>query len=158
MGKKKVILIIVLVALLLFGGIGAGFYVMWTKLSDLKSDAGPTSEEASEEAAEADAISQMGPIFPLDTFVVNLADSDRSYYLKITLSLELTSEEMKGELEKRLPKIRDLILTQLPTKKSEDLKTVAGKQALREELMAGINERLQTAEVRNIYFTDFVIQ
>lgn len=156
MSKKKIIIIVLLVTLLLFGGIGAGFYFMWTKLSDLKEEGGKSAAET-EEAAEP-AAPAMGPVYALDTFVVNLADVNHSYYLKITLSLELSDEAVRDEMDLRLPQIRDLILTRLPTKKSADLNSVPGKQALRDELIAAINERLQTGEVRNIYFTDFVIQ
>lgn len=157
MNKKTVILLVLLASLLLFGGIGAGFYFMWTQLSTLKTDKAPAeTEETAEEPAEQ--VPQMGPIFPLDTFIVNLGDPDRAYYLKITMSLELDGELVQEEVEKRLPQIRDRILTVLPTKSSEELVTAEGKQALRESVIADINALLQTGAVRNLYFTDFVIQ
>lgn len=156
MNRKTVIVLVLFVSLLLFGGIGAGFYFMWTQLSSLKADAAPASEPESAETAEAE--SRIGPVVPLETFIVNLADPGRALFLKITINLELDDAPAQEEIARRLPQIRDMILTHLPTKKSDELLTVEGKQALRDSLAEGINGRLRTGKVRNVYFSDFVIQ
>lgn len=97
-------------------------------------------------------------MFPLDTFVVNLADSGGKRYLRATLQLELVPEQVAETFEQRLPQIRDVILTILPTKTFEDIRTVAGKAALREEILQRLNTLLNVEGVANIYFTEFVIQ
>ena len=152
--SKKAIIILTSVALLFMALVGGGFFMMWTKIASLMPP-----EEATEEnldgTGEAVAVGEM---FPLDTFVVNLADAGGKRYLRATMQLELTPEEHQETLEQRLPQIRDVVLTILPTKEFEDIRTVEGKSALRTEILDGLNEILNGKIVANIYFTEFVIQ
>jgi flagellar FliL protein len=112
-------------------------------------------EEVIEEEEEVETIGEM---FPLDTFVVNLADASGKRYLRATMQLELTPEESVANFEQRLPQIRDVVLTILPTKQFEEIRTVDGKTALRTEIIDQLNELLNGESVANIYFTEFVIQ
>ena len=100
----------------------------------------------------------LGPIFPLDTFIVNLADKGGKRYLRITLDLELDSEELESEVAKRLPQVRDSILTILPTKRFEDISSAKGKIALRDQMLERINGLLARGQITNIYFKEFVVQ
>lgn len=152
--NKMVLIILAVVLVLIVGAMGGGFYMMWSKLSSLET-AQVGDEETEVEEAETEAI---GAIFPLDTFIVNLADDSGKRYLRVTMNLELKVAEMEAELNKRLPQIRDVILTVLPTKKFEDIRTVDGKLGLRNEIMARLNQLLSEEGVSNIYFTEFVIQ
>ena len=74
-----------------------------------------------EEAAKEQEVA-MGPIYKLDTLIVNLADQGGKRYLRITMDLELKpaenidAKEVIDEMDKRLPQIRDTILMILPTK------------------------------------------
>jgi len=90
--------------------------------------------------------------------VVNLNDPGGKRYLKTDIELEYTSEEVGVELQRRLPQLRDLILLQLSSKGLDDIQSVDGKIALRRELIQRINQTLTSGKVRNLYFTEFVIQ
>ena len=94
----------------------------------------------------------------MGTFIVNLQDRDADRYLKISLVLEVQDEKIKMELEKRLPQIKDAITTLLFTKSSKELKTAEGIEELKEEIIKRINAILPIGGVKNVYFTDFVIQ
>lgn len=163
MNKKMIIVIIALAFLLFLGLVGGGFYIMWTKLSQINATPQQTQqagngENGAAQPADAGAPTKVGPIKPIDTFIVNMADTERERYLKITLQLELSNAEADGEINKRMPQVKDLVLTFLPTKTAAELQSMEGKQQLREELMTKINDLLSTGRVTNIYFTDFVIQ
>lgn len=106
-------------------------------------------------ATEEDIISQT---YALETFVVNLNDPGGKRYLKTTIELEYTSEEVGTELAQRLPQLRDLILLQLSSKGLDDIQSVDGKIALRRELIQSVNQKLTSGKIRNLYFTQFVIQ
>jgi len=67
-------------------------------------------------------------------------------------------ENLKEEMDKRLPQVKDIIVTLLPTRKFDDIQTVEGKLALRDELMQRLNKILTQGKVTNIYFTEFVVQ
>lgn len=152
--NKKIVIIITSVAFVFLAIMGGGFYVMWTKIVSLLPPE-EIAEEALEEEAETTVIGEM---FPLDTFVVNLADGNGKRYLRATMQLELSPELTVTTLEQRLPQIRDVVLTILPTKQFQEIRTVEGKATLRTEILTKLNELFNGASVANIYFTEFVIQ
>ena len=152
-GKKKLILIAV-IALLLIGGGGAAykFLVLDKKAEEEKQ---PNTEQIEKEVKN---IENLGIMFEVGTFVVNLADKDADRYLKVTVVLEIENEQVKQEVEKRLPQIKDAITTLLFTKTSKELKTIDGIEKLKEEIIKRVNALLPLGGVKNVYFTDFVIQ
>ncbi len=150
MSKKIVILIIVGIVLLL-GLIGGGFFMMWTQINAMTQMA---QEEDDEE--EEDAIPDIGPIFKLQAFVVNLSGGKR--YLRTTMDLELRDPLINDKIQQRLPQIRDTILMILPTRTMKDITAAEGKAALRAEIIEKLNEQLGTDAITNIYFSEFVVQ
>ena len=157
--SNKLMIIMMGVFILIMAAIGGGLFMMWTKVSSLDQVVNPPSEEESEEAGEeAEQQIKIGPTFPLDTFIVNLADQGGNRFLRATMNLELENEDLMGEMEKRLPQIRDVILVILPTRTYQDIRSVEGKTALRAEILAKLNGVLKREVITNIYFTEFVIQ
>ena len=113
-----------------------------------------TSMERAEPEVEA-----VGPIYPLETIIVNLADTGGGRYLRVTMELELAAEEgAEEEVTKRLAQIKDAMLTILPTKQFDQLTTVEGKNSLRDEIIGELNTVLGKELVKKIFFTEFVIQ
>jgi flagellar FliL protein len=153
--SKKGIIIISAVAFVFMALVGGGFFMMWMKIASLMPPE-EIVEEVIEEEEEEEVI--IGEMFPLETFVVNLADPKGKRYLRTTLQLELTPEQTVETLEQRLPQIRDIILTVLPTKQSQEIRTVDGKTMLRAEIMRKLNDLFGAESIANIYFTEFVIQ
>lgn len=153
--NKKGVIIITTVAFVFLALIGGGFYVMWTKIVSLMPPEEIAEEVLEEEEEEVIVIGEM---FPLDTFVVNLADPKGKRYLRATMQLELAPEQTVETFEKRLPQIRDVVLTILPTKQFQEIRTVDGKAALRTEILDRLNGLYNSESVVNIYFTEFVIQ
>jgi len=66
--------------------------------------------------------------------------------------------EFLAELEAKLPVINDAIISLLSSKTFEDVYTTEGKEALRNEIMVAVNERLIGYKVIYVYFTEFVMQ
>ncbi len=154
---NKIILIAVIAAAVFFvGAVGGGFYMMWNKLADLDALVRPPEEEAEEEDDEG--LLATGAMFPLDTFIVNLADEKAKRYLRVTMQIELKEGEPVDILDQRLVQVRDIILMILPTKRFREIRTVDGKTLLREEIMTRLNALLKKEVINNIYFTEFVVQ
>jgi flagellar FliL protein len=107
---------------------------------------------------QAAVTADFGQIFDLDTFVVNLGDQGGKRYLKTKIALEYGSEAVGKEMTTRLPQLRDMILLLLSSKTLDQIQDIDGKIALRNELMARINQTLQQGHIKNLYFTEFVIQ
>ena len=158
--SNKILIILIGVVMILMLGLGGGLFMMWNKLSAMET----RSQNSAEEAEQGDQDSSvpvdklLGPIFSLDTFIVNLADKGGKRYLRMTIDLELDSEELESEVKKRLPQVRDSILTILPTKRFDDISSAKGKTALRDQMLERINGLLARGRVTNIYFKEFVVQ
>jgi flagellar protein FliL len=96
--------------------------------------------------------------WPMEAFVINIAETNGERYLKIVMQLEVSDPTVVTELEQLKPRLRDTILDLLTPKTYKDLMDLAGKQRLREDIAGRINNILQKGKVTKVYFTDFVIQ
>ncbi len=156
-GKKTLILAIV--GVLLLAGVGAGAYFFGASRGAAASaaPADPAVAAAAAAAAEAEA-GNLGPLVELKDFIVNILDQQDTRYLKASLTLELTSPETAAEVEQRMPQVRDAVILLIGSKTFGELSDLQGKLQLRAEMGAQINKFLKAGKVKNIYFTDFVVQ
>jgi flagellar FliL protein len=148
----KLVLIVVAVLVLAGAGFVAWQLFLTPDTDDMGAEAIPTADQ---EAELEDTLTQT---YAMDTFVVNLNDPGGKRYLKTNIELEYISETLGEELARRLPQLRDLILLLLSSKSLDDIQSVDGKIALRRELIQRINQTLTSGKIRNLYFTQFVIQ
>jgi flagellar FliL protein len=143
--KKSGKLTYIVVAALLVGvGSGGGFFWMRHHKS------APLAEHA-----------KVTTVLHLETFVVNLADEDQHTFLRVGVDLGIAGEPKKakeGEAEQPMSPIRDVILSVLMATHSTDLATMEGKQKLKDQLLLNINEHLPALHVREIYFTEYLLQ
>jgi flagellar FliL protein len=152
--SNKVMFLVIAVMLVVTIGLAAGFFMMWGKLSEINSQAAPTANIDINQGQ----IGQLGPLFPLETFIVNLADEERNRYLRITMDLELVASTDSEKLNQRLPQVRDRILMILPSKRFDEIASVEGKTALRDEIINKLNSLFPKTVITNIFFTEFVVQ
>jgi len=176
-GKKSLVKILVVVgaALLLLGGGGFAAYTFLVKKppptvteagaeTETGAEAAPATDvpaPSEEETASVDVkdLDQLiGPMYPLETFLVNIDDEGTTRFLKTTLTLELSQEAVQEEVEKRLPQVRDAVLLLLSSKSFAEIRSYDGKFLLREEILDLLNGMLVTGKVKNVYFTEFVVQ
>lgn len=152
--SNKLLNLVVVILMVLTIGLAVGFFMIWNKLSDLNIQANmrATSQNGNAQAAA------LGPLYTLDTFIVNLADAGRSRYLRVTMDLELAESADAGKLAEKLPQVRDSILMILPSKQFGDIASMEGKIALRDEIIAKLNSLFTKTVVTNIFFTEFVVQ
>lgn len=154
------LIIIIGVFFLMMMMMGGGFFLMWKQVSatvvqvQQQNDEGETEEVVEEKEEEV----KIGPIYKMDTMIVNLADRGGKRYLRTTLQLELNTPDVLEEIEQRLPQLRDTILMILPAKQYADISTTEGKIALRDELVTKMNAILKKGQIATIYFTEFVVQ
>lgn len=152
--SNKVMFLVIAVLLVVTIGLAGGFFMMWGKLSEINAQVPPTANTDINQSQMA----QLGPLFSLDTFIVNLADEERSRYLRVTMDLELTAATDTAKLNQRLPQVRDTILMILPSKRFEEIASVEGKTALRDEIISKLNNLFPRTVITNIFFTEFVVQ
>ena len=150
--RKKVPINLIIIAILALCLLGGGFYV-WKSGLLSGDDSGEGSLDDQETVHE-----EMGPTYPLDTFIVNLVGGRGKNYLKARVELELDSDKTVAEIDKYLPKIKDAILTMMSSKSNEEISSLEGKYQLRAEIISTLNQFLKSGKVKNVYFTDFIVQ
>ena len=156
-GGNKLLLIVIIILLLLLLVIG-GLVAYFLLSNNENQQQNPQEQKKVEKKHKVQEMSEIGPIYPLDPFVVNLVSPNADRYLKCKIDLELDSPDLQKEVDKKLPAIRDLIIQILSSKSVEEIQTAKGKEKLKEEIKRKINEILTTGEIKNVYFTEFVIQ
>lgn len=166
--KKKppmMLIIIVVAVVLVLGAAAAGYFLFTgqkTKASD-KEDHGSElkKEQVSEKGSKgggSEGEHTSGNLKLLDPFIVNLADAEGQRYLKAVIQLEVDRPEGEGEIQVKLPQIRDEILMILSNKTFEDVSTTAGKKMVKREIASAVNRYITSGQVTQVYFTEFVVQ
>jgi flagellar FliL protein len=94
----------------------------------------------------------------LDTFVLNLADPGQRSYLRVGIDLGLGIAKTKPDENLPISQVRDTILGVLSQYKAEDLLTEEGKARLKKAMLRSLQDRLPELAVKDVYFTEFLIQ
>lgn len=123
-----------------------------------RATSAPQKRRANTALAGSRRLSEIGILYPLDSFTVNLKSDAGRRYLKATISLELSGEEVSLELDSKSPVIRDRIIRILTSKTLEEVSSKKGKQKLSDQIQDTMNAIISDGQVQGIYFTEFVIQ
>lgn len=157
--KKKPMLLFIIIGVVVLALCGAGAYFFLFS--------GPSDQEIAQEieAEQNQPVEQVkkkapevGVMYAMDPFVVNLADPRARHFVKATIILELVDDDVKERADKLLPRIRNDIILLLSSQTLEDVITMEGKIRLRDEIMARVSRILGKDSVRNVYFSSFVVQ
>ena len=153
---QKSIMLIFLVLINMAVVIGVGFMVWKAKQSPPPTiDQIVTGERQQAEADKA-VTEEVGKVIPLETFIVNLANSKGRKVLKVNLELELTGSDIVQEVDNRKAQIRDFIIIILSVKTYEQISTKEGKDDLRSEIKDKVNSFLSKGKITNVYFTELI--
>jgi flagellar FliL protein len=102
----------------------------------------------------------------LEPLLVNLADASGSSYLRVALTLRVADvvekKGVKTEGEKAtddsVAAVRDTVLTVLGRQTADGLLAADGKERLKTELKAALAEHNADLKVKDVFFTDFLVQ
>jgi len=164
-----IIIIVVLILVILIGGAVTALVLMGDdkenissapvqRVQESRSVSNQSRRSSNPELANSRQLSEIGILYPLDTFTVNLKSDAGRRYLKVTMSLELEGEELSLELDAKSPVLRDRIIRILTSKTLEEISSKKGKQKVSSQIMDILNSMIADGEIRGIYFTEFVIQ
>lgn len=90
--------------------------------------------------------------------VVNLAETNAERFLKVSIVLDMESQELRGEIDGKQPRLLDLLINILSSKTLDTISTPAGRNMLRQEMIDKMNAQFESGRLVNVYFTEFVIQ
>jgi flagellar protein FliL len=144
--KKKSSLLKLIILVVLLAALGGGGFFAYLKF--FKGGA----HEENQPQVEQSVSQEMG------TFLVNLTDPGGKRYLKVTMQFEITGAKVGTELAKRNIEVRDMIILLLSSKEYEEIGSASGKMTLKKELITRLNKMLHDGQVKEIYFTEFLVQ
>lgn len=144
MNKKMMIIIAAAVAVLAGGG-GAAYYFF------MSGD--PT--EAAETAEPSVGLIEM------ETFLTNINDPRGKHHarlqLRVAVSPETAAEDVKAD-PLLMARMRDQVLTLLTSKTFDELSQSDGKESFRTEIASRLAPLVDEGEVKEVLFSDFVVQ
>ena len=152
-GDKLVLIIVLVVALLFFAGAGVGVFLLLNSAGQSTAPQTQTQEQARPSPSE------LGVFYNFERpIIVNLAGTNAERYLKIEITLEIDHSRTAREIDNRLPHVMDLLITISSSKNLDDISTISGKNMFRQEIIDRLNMLLPSGKIRNVYFTEFVVQ
>ena len=100
---------------------------------------------------------------PIDPpFVVNINNGNGFNFLQVNTELRLTSAELAESVKHHMAAIRHIMIMLLSSKSTDEIKTLEGKEQLREQALEAIQTVLEEetgdAAIEAVYFTGFVVQ
>lgn len=161
-GKKSPVLLIVIVVVAVLLIVAIALFAFLLTGSEEQPQGGAKAAKGQMMQREGSArnpdMANIGPMVEMEDFTVNLLNENGKRYLRTKLNLELDSEDLMPEIDKKIPVIRDIIIQILASKQVEEITTKDGKERLKDELVKVVNRALIDGQIKNIYFTTFVIQ
>ena len=116
----------------------------------------------SESAGEAgDEVEQTIGVLEMETFLTNINDPVGARHARLRIKLAIVPEEQVAEIKADLllmARLRDRILTLLTSKTYGQLNDAKGKEVFRKEILERLNPLLERGEVKEVLFSDFVVQ
>jgi flagellar FliL protein len=108
----------------------------------------------------ADAAASTAPVFvDLPEMVANLdSNPHRPSYVKLVARLELGSPADVARVQQAMPRLQDLFQTYLREMHPEELRGAAGTYRLREELIARAAVAAAPAMIKDVLFTELLVQ
>ncbi|WP_278377993.1 MULTISPECIES: flagellar basal body-associated protein FliL [Stutzerimonas] len=155
-GKLKLILVIVVAMLVAVGlSIGGTLYFM--------NKGGDLGDDKAEEAA-ATASGKQPAIYEvlMPAFVVNFSNKGRQRYMQVSIALMSRDQAALDALKVHMPLLRNRLVMLFSSQDFEALKTPVGKEMLRQQATASVQELAQKEigklAVEQVLFTNFVLQ
>ncbi len=156
-GKRKLIFIAGGVVLLL--AIVGGLFAAGIIGGGGKEEAPHETPEEIAAKAEAAALAARPVYYELPEFLINLsATSGRTSFLKMSVTLELRDQAAIATMDASKPRIIDTFNTYLREMRPADLQGSAGIYRLRTELMARLNSSIEEGTVKDILFSEIIVQ
>ena len=157
-GKTVIIIAVALVLVLVVGG-ALAFLMLKGGGEEGAAPAGHGAKAADKKkGAHGGDDLTVGPMFAVDNLIVNLMSEGGAKYAKLSIALELDAQELAPEMMLKKAVVTDIVISVISSKTSEELMNIKGKEGVKNEIMEKVNEKLKDGRVKNVYFTNFVVQ
>jgi flagellar FliL protein len=137
--------------------LGAGLYLVYASTLGVNNPS-TTEKEAKLEVEKFEESLRGDPVlYAMEPFNTNLDGVPRRL-VRAEVHLEMLDEEGYEEVINKSPQARDSIMRILSSKTFNDVETVQGKLHLKNQIMGELNGFLEKGIVKNVYFSEFVVQ
>lgn len=147
-GFKKLLFILIPLILVLGGGGFAAYRFLFAK-NNINKNVGKII---------ATSQTSPGPMIELKPFLTNLADKNKTSYIKVSMSIELKQGGNIGLFKQLMPKIRNNIIMILSSKTTREINTPEGIVSLRHQIARSLNRILGAGTVIGVYFNNYLVQ
>lgn len=156
-GRRRKVSPLLIAGVAVFCLAAAGTAVLYTR--SLHTQAGGNAGGA----AVPKQAARPGPVYSFEPFIVNVAGTGGTRYLKATISVECADRKASSEISEAEIRVRDAVLDVLSTYSLEDLTDVSKRDAIRRRVADAIEGAVPgrgkgPARVKGVYFLEFVIQ
>ena len=158
--KKNTALILQLVFMVVnLAVLGGGTYLVYSSTLGWESPKILEEEAARELASEANSEDTTPLIYTMDKFTVNLEGEPRRT-IRLEVNLQMLGKEGFEEVmePENRAKARDSIVRLLNEKGFTELDSIQGKLFLKDRIAGEVNQILKKGIVKEVYFSDFVVQ
>lgn len=162
--RLKLLLSLIILALFLAGtGVAVGVMFLGLKLPFMS----PSPQPGGETAAPAPAPEKAPPPKPpvakptfvaVPPIVVNLADGSGRRFIRLSVSVEVSSAEGETAVKENVPKIIDAFQLYLRSQSLESFNSVASLMQVRRDLLARLNRLDPRIDAKAVLFQDLIIQ
>ncbi len=116
-------------------------------------------KEGEAKSGEKKKFGDYGKMVTLEQFTINLSTpgSVNSKFVRVSISLEVLTDEIEAEITAKMPQIRNTIIDLFNSKRPSDLAGAEGRESLKEEIKNAINSFLVSGKVKGVYFTSFAL-
>jgi flagellar FliL protein len=104
------------------------------------------------------ARSKDGWEYSFPNVVSNLTGSMGTRYLRCSFTVVSDDEHIGDMMEENKSKLKDAALRIFAARSQSDLESVSARNVIRTEIAATFNKALETAAVKEVLFTDFIVQ
>jgi flagellar FliL protein len=147
-GKAAVAIVVVLL------GVALGYYMVAQRAPGTEDEA----QQEGEPVEPKENKMEIGPEFTVETFIVNIAGTNNSRFLKCTVTVEFDNKAGVAEATGKVSLLRDSIIDVLSSKTLEELEPGEPRTALRSELISTVDDLIAKAHAKRVFFSEFVIQ
>lgn len=169
---KKIIIIVVAVLLLVGGAVGATLFLTGAFSEKPTEEVAGTEEGEGEDGEEGEGKprKKMKDGEKLETFyhhlqpefVVNFGAKSKPRFLMLEVSASTHDEKVLDVMDTHMPEIRNDLLMLFGTQNSEHLRTIEGKNELREQtsntILKVLEKHYGDDAIEEVFFTRFVMQ
>lgn len=157
MGSKIKSAMTAVLVLINLGVLGLGTY--WVYISTLGYESPEITETSLRKVASLpEHLNEAPLVYTMDKFIVNLAGQPKRT-IRIQINLDMMSAESYERImdTENRARARDSIVRLLNDKTFDELETIQGKLFLKDKIVQEVNRVLRVGLVKDVYFTDFVM-